>query len=59
MGGASCPLLRVPCSVAWEFVGGETVDWVPVIKDIEVLIEDRSDSGILSNDLLLTNLRTG
>ncbi len=37
----------------------KAVDWSPVIKDIEVLIEDRSDLGILSRDLLLTNLRTG
>jgi predicted nucleotidyltransferase component of viral defense system len=35
----------------------ETVDWSPVIKDIEVLIEDRDDLGILSRDLLLTTLR--
>jgi predicted nucleotidyltransferase component of viral defense system len=37
----------------------KAVDWGPVIKDIEVLIEDRSDLGILSRDLLLTNLWTG
>jgi predicted nucleotidyltransferase component of viral defense system len=34
----------------------KTVDWNPVIKDIEVLIEDRGDLGILSRDLLLTSL---
>jgi predicted nucleotidyltransferase component of viral defense system len=37
----------------------ETVDWSPVIKDIEVLIEDHGDLGILSRDLLLTTLRAG
>jgi predicted nucleotidyltransferase component of viral defense system len=37
----------------------KTVDWNPVIKDLEVLIEDRGDLGILSRDLLLTNLRPG
>jgi hypothetical protein len=37
----------------------KTVDWSPVIKDIEVLIEDRGDLDILSRDLLLTTLRAG
>jgi hypothetical protein len=34
----------------------KAVEWSPVIKDIEVLLEDRSDLNILSRDLLLTNL---
>jgi hypothetical protein len=36
----------------------KALEWSIVTKDIEVLLEDRSDLNILSRDLLLTNLHS-